>query len=117
MARIGHIEFAGTDGAALKDFYAGLFGWEVQAREGCESSYYDIATGEGFTAGIRHEPEGCAEIVVYVEVADVDAAVVTARELGAEVRIPPMEYGDLRFALITDPQGNPVGLTQAPPKG
>ena len=56
-----------------------------------------------------------AEIVVYIQVEDVDAAVATAQDLGAAVRIPPTEYGNLRFALITDPQGNPLGLTQALP--
>ena len=116
MGKIGHIEFAGTDGTALNDFYAGLFGWDIHRRGEGGFDYFDIATDGDFTAGIRHEPEGCAEIVVYIEVGDVDAAVATAQELGAGVRIPPMEYGDLRFALITDPQGNPVGLTQ-PPKG
>ena len=113
MARIGHIEFAGTDGPALRDFYTGLFGWSIAGDEAAQYPYYNIATDGDFSAGIRHEPEGCAEIVVYVEVEDVDAACTRAQELGAEVRIPPMTHGDLRFALITDPQGNPVGLTQA----
>jgi predicted enzyme related to lactoylglutathione lyase len=115
MGKIGHIEFAGTDGAALKDFYSGLFGWDISRRDVGGFDYFDIATGAGFTAGIRHEPEGCAEIVVYIDVEDVDTAVATAQELGAGVRISPTEYGDLRFALITDPQGNPIGLTQALP--
>ena len=116
MGKIGHIEFAGTDGAALKDFYSGLFGWEISHRDMGGFDYFDITTDSDFTAGIRHEPEGCAEIVIYIQVKDVDEAVATAQELGAGVRIPPMDYGDLRFALITDPQGNPVGLTQASPQ-
>lgn len=114
MARIGHIEIAGTDGASLRDFYTSLFGWHIEGDEAAQYPYYDIATDGNFSAGIRHEPEGCAEIVVYVEVEDVDAACARAQELGATVRIPPMTHGDLRFALITDPQGNPVGLTHSP---
>jgi predicted enzyme related to lactoylglutathione lyase len=116
MGKIGHIEFAGTDGAALKDFYGSLFGWEISRRDMGGFDYFDITTDSDFTAGIRHEPEGCAEIVVYIRVEDVDGSVATAQALGAGVRIPPMDYGDLRFALITDPQGNPVGLTQARPE-
>jgi predicted enzyme related to lactoylglutathione lyase len=114
MATIGHIEFAGKDGAELKDFYAGLFDWDIKLRDAGGFDYYDIPTNGDFTAGIRHEPEGCAEIVIYVQVEDVDAAFAAAEKMGAGVRIPPMEYGDLKFALITDPQGNPVGLTQRP---
>jgi len=115
MGKIGHIEFAGTDGPALKEFYAGLFGWDISRRDVGGFDYFDIATGSELTAGIRHEPEGNAEIVVYIQVEDVDVAIATAQDLGAAVRIPPMEYGNLRFALVTDPQGNPVGLTQVIP--
>lgn len=114
MGKIGHIEFAGKDGAGLQSFYTGLFGWDIAKQEvgGCD--YYDISTDGNFTAGIRDEPEGSAEIVVYIEVENVDAAFAAAQELGAGVRIPPMDYGNLRFALITDPEGNPVGLTEKP---
>lgn len=113
MARIKHIEFAGTDGASLRDFYGQLFDWPTSRRESAGFDYYDVDTGGDFSTGIRHEPEGCAEIVVYVEVENVERAVERARGLGARVRIPPMAHGALAFALIEDPQGNPVGLTQA----
>jgi predicted enzyme related to lactoylglutathione lyase len=113
VARIKHIEFAGTDGAALREFYGALFDWPISRRESAGFDYYDVNAGGDVTTGIRHEPEGCAEIVVYVEVENVGQAVERARELGARVRIPPMAHGQLVFALIEDPQGNPVGLTQA----
>lgn len=114
MARIKHIEIAGVDGGRLRDFYADLFDWDIGRRDSAGYDYYDVRTPGDFTTGIRHEPEGCAEIVVYVEVDDVKAAVARAQGLGAKVRIPPMEHGDLVFALIEDPEGNPVGLTQPP---
>ena len=120
MARIGHIEIAGTDGGMLGDFYSELFGWTITRRDVGGFDYYDIDTGStddasaGPTAGIRHEPEGRAEIVVYVEVDDLDATFEKAKNLGVEVRIPPMDYGDLSFALVEDPAGNPLGLTQVP---
>jgi len=114
MSRIRHIEIAGTDGGRLRAFYEGLFGWEISHRPVEEYDYYDVNLGEELTAGIRHEPDGPAEIVIYVEVGDLDQAVEIAEELGARVRIPPMEHGELRFALIEDPEGNPVGLTQRP---
>jgi len=114
MSRIRHIEIAGTDGERLRAFYEGLFGWEISRRPVEEYDYFDVDVGGEFTAGIRHEPDGGAEIVIYVEVGDLDQAVENAEGLGARVRIPPMEHGALRFALIEDPEGNPVGLTQRP---
>jgi len=84
--------------------------WHRFAAPLCD--YHDIEGAGEVGAGIRHEPEGDPEIVVYVEVEDVDRAVERAKGLGASVRIPPMEYGNLRFALIEDPEGNPIGLTR-----
>jgi predicted enzyme related to lactoylglutathione lyase len=114
-ARIKHIEIAGREGERLRSFYGELFGWTITRRDVVGLDYYDVEPGgqpSELTAGIRHEPEGEPEIVVYIEVDDVDASVEKAQALGATVRIPPMEHGDLRFALIRDPEGNPIGLTQ-----
>lgn len=113
MARIQHIEIAGVDGARLRSFYSELFDWPVERRDVAGFDYYDVDHPGELSAGIRHEPEGQAEIVVYVEVSDVARYVERAQSLGATVRIPPMEHEGLRFALIEDPEGNPIGLTEA----
>lgn len=115
MAKPKHIEIAGIDGGELRDFYTSVFGWEIEKREVEGFDYYDIETESETTAGIRHEPEGKAEVVVYFEVDDLEDAVLRAESSGGAVRIPPMEYGELRFALIEDPEGNPIGLTESQP--
>ncbi len=113
MGRIKHIEIAGVDGPKLESFYAELFGWKINRKKVGGFDYGDIELPEEPTAGIRHEPHGKPEIVIYIEVVDVDAAVEEARALGATIRIPPIQYGDVRFALFEDPEGNAIGLTQA----
>ena len=113
MATIKHVEIAGLDGKKLKAFYSDLFDWDIARREIAGFDYYDVSDHDTPTVGIRHEPEGAPEIVVYVEVSDLNASVDKAKKLGASVRIPPMQYGELFFALIQDPEGNPIGLTQA----
>ena len=113
MASIKHIEIVGTDGGKLKSFYSQLFDWSITRKDVAGFDYYDIELGDKPTVGIRHEPDGKAELVFYVEVDDLDQSVEKAKELGASVRIPPKRSGDLRFALIEDPEGNPIGLTQA----
>lgn len=112
MATIRHIEIAGIDGTQLKEFYGDLFDWKMVPKDIPGVQYYDFEPAVGVTGGIRHEPEGVAEVVIYVGVESLDEAVAKAVALGATVRIPPMEYGELRFAMIVDPQGNPVGLLQ-----
>ncbi|MEM9301008.1 MAG: VOC family protein [Pseudomonadota bacterium] len=109
--QIRHIEIAGRTGPELEAFYAKLFGWGINARDMAGYRYADVtapSTRPGM--GIRHEPDGHPEVVIYVEVDDLEEAVREAEILGAEIRIPPMEYGAQRFALINDPEGNPVGL-------
>ncbi len=112
MDKIKHIEIAGVDGDRLQTFYAELFGWTIKNRDVGGFTYGDVDTQAGPSIGFRHEPEGRAELVIYIEVDDLDAAFDKAKTLGAGVRIPPMQYGELRFALIEDLEGNSVGLTQ-----
>lgn len=112
---VTHFEIAGQDGERLESFYAGLFDWKVEAREIAGNRYAYLETGseEGLTGGIRHEPDGRAEIVLYVEVEDLEASIARAEGLGATIRIPPMETPEVTFALIEDPEGNPIGLIQS----
>ena len=112
MAKIKHVEIAGKDGGKLQAFYGELFDWTITRRDVAGFDYYDIELGGELSAGIRHEPQGKPETVVYVEVSDLDQTVEQAKALGASIRIPPMRHGDLCFALIEDPEGNPIGLTQ-----
>lgn len=112
VPKVRHLEIAGKDGARLKEFYGALFGWKIRRREVAGSDYYDVDLDGGPTLGIRHEPDGEAELVAYYEVEDLSSSVETAVGLGAVVRIRPMEYEGLVFALLEDPEGNPVGLLQ-----
>lgn len=113
MAKIKHVEIAGVDGEKLEAFYSRLLGWNIKRRDMGGFAYGDVKTNDGPSIGFRHEPDGKAELVIYVEVEDLEGAVETAESMGATIRIPPMQYGELRFALLADPEGNAVGLTQA----
>ena len=109
-----HIEVAGTDGPLLESFYSDLFGWEIDHRGEGDLQYGFIKEGTAgpIGGGVRHEPHGKSEIVFYVEVENLEEAVERAERLGATIRIAPIETGDVTFAMVTDPQGNPVGLIQ-----
>jgi len=113
---IVHIEIAGTNGPELESFYRAMFDWKIDHQGEGDLQYgfiQEIADGD-VGGGIRHEPEGPNEIVFYVEVENLENAVAQAVDLGASVRINPIDTGKITFALITDPQGNPVGLIQKP---
>ncbi len=109
-----HFEIAGRDGPALERFYSEVFGWEldISSAGGYRYTYVDTGAETSVRGGIRHEPEGAAEIVLYVEVENLEGKVRAAESAGATVRIAPMESGEVRFAVIADPEGNPIGLLQ-----
>ena len=112
MNQITHVEIAGRDGTRLESFYSDLLQWKVNRVEAGGHSYGRIDGAKNPSIGIRHEPEGKPEIVVYVQVDSVNEIVEKAKALGAEVRISPRDGGEVYFALINDPEGNPIGLTQ-----
>lgn len=114
---ITYLEIAGRDGEKLESFYSRLFNWRIERRDEHNvggAPYGSVKEGDAgpINLGIRHEPQGQAELVFYIEVPDLDAAFAKAKELGAEVRIPPMTAPGVTFALVQDPEGNPIGLVQ-----
>jgi len=100
-------------------FYAGLFGWSVGEVHGTTAA---VDTGNargipGALTALGHEPH--RYVHVYVEVDDVGATVERAAAGGGDVVVGPLDipgdspYG--RFAWITDPDGNTVGLLEPRP--
>ena len=118
MNEITHIEFAGVAGEKLEAFYRGLFGWTFRKSSPGGFSYFraELAATDGPTVGIRHEPEGPAEVIPYFRVEDVSESAARAEELGGSIRIAPMSTPEFTFAVVLDPEGNPVGLIQPWPK-
>ena len=97
-----------TDAAA--DFYAGLFGWELENRMPAGSAPYLVATLNGRDiAGIGpHRPDGppTAAWNTYIGVEDADASAAKVREAGGRVLSETADIGDLgRGAACADPSG------------
>lgn len=114
---VTYLEIAGRDGDKLESFYSQLFDWQIERRDEHNvggNRYGSVKDGDAgqINLGIRHEPQGKAELVFYIEVPDIDAAFAKAKELGAEVRVAPMPAPGVTFALIADPEGNAIGLVQ-----
>lgn len=107
------------DPAAVKPFYAALFGWEyVETRVGGRP-YTLVKSGGQPIAGIvqsaRLAPrEPNAQWLSYLSVADVDRATERARAAGGKVLAAPFDLPKVgRAAVVTDPQGAPLGLLRA----
>jgi uncharacterized protein len=98
-----------VDGA--KAFYAALFGWTPDDQPFGDMTYTVLNLGDNAIGGMmpmRPEvPDGVPAFwLAYFAVADCDATVAKAEELGASVMTPAMDIeGVGRFALLADPHG------------
>jgi uncharacterized protein len=105
---IVHFEIAGKDPQKLQDYYRNLFGWSIEPVEGLDYALVDTGDG-GIGGGIAQAD--APTVTFSVEVADLDAYIAKAESLGGKLLMPPTEIPDMvTFALIADPEGNPIGL-------
>ncbi|MCI0341750.1 MAG: VOC family protein [Planctomycetales bacterium] len=113
-----HLEIAVTDLERAKRFYSDLFGWTFRDWVGAPMGYSLFSTGqEWFGGGLMKvdAPRPPGGLSYYVEVDDVDAFVARATAAGGRV-VQPNQQIDPEVgwsALVTDPDGNLVGLYKA----
>ena len=100
-----HFEIGVPDGQRAKVFYGELLGWTFSTVTG-ENAW--VETG-GVRGGL-HDGDDDANVVVYFQVPDIEAAVRRVRELGGEANDPePAGLGG-RFTSCRDDQGVQFGL-------
>ena len=106
---IAHFDVFGPDPERLHAFYAGVFGWEVDAKG---PGYALVHTPEGSPDGAVVEADQAA-LTIGVVVPDIEAAVAAAVERGGAVVMPPTDNGWVVKAQVTDPAGNRLSLIAA----
>ncbi len=109
-------ELMARDQTHLKDFYQKVFGWSyTTGEEGFAYVKFPVETLP-LLGGI-----GKADATVpglapggnfYLLVDDLAASIKQAEDAGGKVLMPPTESDGYHFAMITDPEGNPVGLVK-----
>lgn len=104
-------ELMTSDPQGAGSFYCALFGWEIQDA-GPDLGHYNVVMlpgGRGIGGIMQTPPEAGDHLPawgVYITVADTDASVAKAIELGAQVVVPPQDIPKVgRFAWLRDPQG------------
>lgn len=102
-----HFEIGCRDSARTKAFFAGLFGWSIDAHNQIGAA----APGGigGHITSLGHEPHNY--VTFYAEVDDVQNSIDLAVSLGGKKVVGPVPIpGRGTFAWIADPDGNVVGL-------
>jgi len=98
-----------TDPRKAADFYSGLFGWTKDPRHMDFSEYVIFKNGDVQMCGMMQLSKDWGPVpphwLVYFAVDDCDRTVDNAKGAGAKVTMPPMNVENMRFSILTDPQG------------
>ena len=94
------------------EFYSTLFGWTIGADNPLGYRQIQTGAGRGIDGGIwPAPPQASAFVQLFIEVADVDAAVAQAAALGANVIMPAqhLPHGET-MAILQDVEGMSFGV-------
>ena len=105
-------EIVGQHSDSLREFYAEVLDWRLEAPVPA------VAGKRGVVARrrtlVRHSARERSRppwwMTFYTCVPDLESAILRARSLGGRVLVPPTQHGDTTFAVVSDPEGHPVGL-------
>jgi predicted enzyme related to lactoylglutathione lyase len=110
-------ELSTSDPVKAAAYYAKLFGWTTSTMDMGPMKYTMCMLGETPVGGITSsDPKMKAPPawVVYFNVTDVDAVVRNAREMGAQVLVPPTDVPNMvRFAILQDAQHAVFGVAKS----
>lgn len=103
-------ELVTKDTAKAGEFYSGVFGWEKNVQQMGPMTYTSFMNGDRPAGGMYEPGPELGEMppnwMVYFAVADADATLARATELGGRSCAPVMDVpGVGRMAVMTDPQG------------
>jgi uncharacterized protein len=101
------VDLSTSDASAAKSFYGELLGWEFEDNEIPGGTIYTMCAIDGdHVCGIAEQKEVPPHWNSYVTVADADAAVAKAKELGATVIEEAFDVMDTgRMGVFSDPTG------------
>jgi uncharacterized protein len=111
-ARVVHFEIGCRDAKAASRFYREVFNWSV-TDEG-DSVSIDTGTAPNDIGGHinSRESEPYNYTIFYVEVDDIEEAVLKVEALGGKTLLPILPIPSGRFTWIQDVEGNTIGLFQ-----
>lgn len=116
LNRPAWVELSSGDAPASRDFYARIFGWDVEVIEDPQYGGYCMARIEGQdVAGIgpTEMPGQPTAWGLYVGTDDVDGLAEAAAGAGGSVLAPPFDVGDQgRMAVFRDPSGAVISAWQ-----
>jgi len=108
------VDLGTADQAKAMEFYAGLFGWDVQDGPPEAGGYRMAMLKDKPVAGLGPQQNpGTPYWSTYISVDDAAAVTVTVTDLGGSVLVAPMDVmGFGHMAVLADPQGAVFSIWQ-----
>jgi predicted enzyme related to lactoylglutathione lyase len=101
-------EAVGQHAATLEGFYEEVLGWHFDTRRPTPRPL--PTRGWRLWRPARKPAPPPWWVSFYTPVPDLERAVAKARALGSRVLVPPTRHGDSVIAVVSDPEGHPLGL-------
>ena len=109
-----HFQIHAKNRKRQEAFYRELFDWDLTENEAVQITTIGPGKGppeEGIGGSIIQSDR--ATVTIYIQVADLRAALSRAEELGGKALMQPVDIPDgPTIAQIEDPEGNLIGLVQ-----
>ena len=121
IGRVTWVDLTVEHAGLIGDFYAKVTGWTPSSVDMGGYADFNMLDSAGEpVAGVCHAGGSNADLppqwLIYITVADLDAALEACLGAGGDVLGAPRGLGEMgRFALIRDPAGAVAALHQAPP--
>jgi hypothetical protein len=105
-----HAEIRSNDPDGTRAFFSALFGWSYS--DGAYPGYTFVDTGAAGALPTAISPlQGDADqVLFFVGVDDVEAALKEAERLGGRIVQPAQSVPGVTFGVLADPQGHLVGV-------
>lgn len=117
LGTVGWMDLTVADAPGVRDFYAAVAGWTAaEVAMGDYADYVMQAPDGTAVGGVCHARGPNAAIpphwLMYITVADVDAAAARCTELGGRVLVGPKGGSGGRYCVFQDPAGAVAALYQ-----
>lgn len=109
-------ELIARDQAKLQSFYANVFGWTYETGASGFAYVRFASAPRSLLGGIGQAQPNTPGFEpghnFYLEVDNLEATIAAAVAAGGEQFVPPAAVDGYRFAMVRDPEHNPIGLIE-----
>lgn len=116
---ITHFEIYGEDPSKIAEFYASIFGWQVEQMPGMDYwRVFPTANEQPLHGGVTYRSiAGLNGWLLYVNVASLDETEKLVQELGGSIIRPKTAVPRVAWVtIVSDPSNNIFGVWQSDPK-